>query len=287
MDRTSSRPPDQSGRRCALGGFTLTELLVILAIIALLMAALLPALERARARGREIQCASNMRQIATALLTYASDFKQCFPLNLTIPAPGRLWSDRERIGKYIKDLEPGDPRGVTGPIFTCPADDGGRRSYSMNVWASPKVDASLTTGTKRGEPWKAGSRMRPSTQMILLVETWSYLGPTADGGYMSHPLTGFASMPCRRFGGGGGIIPNRFVGRFGFVNCEIDYSRHRRQRTKALTEPRGDANFAYADGHVASKRHDELVDYRTGRSTLDSWWSALDPLLEGALASGN
>jgi prepilin-type N-terminal cleavage/methylation domain-containing protein/prepilin-type processing-associated H-X9-DG protein len=52
-------------------GFTLVELLVVIAIIALLMAVLLPALNRAREQGKRIVCLSNLRQLTIAWMNYA------------------------------------------------------------------------------------------------------------------------------------------------------------------------------------------------------------------------
>jgi prepilin-type N-terminal cleavage/methylation domain-containing protein len=53
--------------------FTLVELLVVIAIIVLLLAVLLPALQQARAAGKLAVCASNLRQIGTAIQAYAVD----------------------------------------------------------------------------------------------------------------------------------------------------------------------------------------------------------------------
>jgi len=54
-------------------GFTLVELLVVIAIIALLMAILMPALNRARELGRRSVCMGNLKQLVFAWVMYADD----------------------------------------------------------------------------------------------------------------------------------------------------------------------------------------------------------------------
>lgn len=71
------------GRRRTPGGFTLVELLVVIGIIAVLIAMLLPALNKARRQSEAVQCASNMRQIGLAIVIYAdSNDGWLFPPNL-------------------------------------------------------------------------------------------------------------------------------------------------------------------------------------------------------------
>ena len=66
-------------RRSRKSAFTLVELLVVIGIIALLISILLPALNKARRQANTTQCASNMKQIAAAMLNYINDNRGALP----------------------------------------------------------------------------------------------------------------------------------------------------------------------------------------------------------------
>jgi prepilin-type N-terminal cleavage/methylation domain-containing protein len=92
-------------RACRRSGFTLIELLVVIAIIAILAALLFPVFAQVREKGRQTSCLSNLKQLGTAMLMYASDHDGFFP-----PVVGRQpqetrayeWSWLHRIEPYVK-----------------------------------------------------------------------------------------------------------------------------------------------------------------------------------------
>ena len=61
------------GHKKGIEGFTLIELLVVIAIIAILLAILMPALNRVREQGKRAVCLSHLRQLGLVWIMYADD----------------------------------------------------------------------------------------------------------------------------------------------------------------------------------------------------------------------
>ncbi len=74
-------------------GFTLMELLVVIAVIAILAAMLLPALSKSKSRTQTIACLNNLRQLSICWHLYAGDYNDLMVPNDNIAggAPGPSW----------------------------------------------------------------------------------------------------------------------------------------------------------------------------------------------------
>jgi hypothetical protein len=99
----SRGPYDPPGRAPCIGSFTLSVLLVVIAIIAILAALLLPALAKARERGKSIRCVSNVRQLGQAAMLYAGENDDALPWS------HRLWVAPSSTAEVANYFDPDAP----------------------------------------------------------------------------------------------------------------------------------------------------------------------------------
>jgi prepilin-type N-terminal cleavage/methylation domain-containing protein/prepilin-type processing-associated H-X9-DG protein len=95
-----------AGRPCSRRGFSLIEMLLVTAIIAVLVALLLPAVEQCREAARRTQCQNNLSQIAIALTNYEMAFSTLPPgtVNATGPIVNAASPDEYHVSWTVQIL---------------------------------------------------------------------------------------------------------------------------------------------------------------------------------------
>jgi len=122
--------PGMKASRCrgGAGAFTLLELLSVIAVIIVLAALLLPALENVRAQAKRAQCVSRLRQIGVGFQNFAHDHNGQFPMALPASAGGTLEfaaGGRRLAGGFyfsFRHLQALSNELVTPMLLVCPTD---------------------------------------------------------------------------------------------------------------------------------------------------------------------
>lgn len=211
---------------CRARGFTMVELLVVIAVIGMLLALLLPAVQNARASARKTQCSNNLRQVGLAMLMFCHDNNGRFPqTSHTSSVPEQAWL--YTLAPYTESVD---------EIRICPDDPQGderlrrkQTSYVLNAYITNETTAGVTNL----------HRLKATTRTIMLFELADQR-PTDVYTDHVHSFNWFRLSN----------INNKKV--YQELTNEITTKRHL-----------GSAHYLYADGHVATIPDATIQDWAT------------------------
>lgn len=130
--------------------FTLIELLVVIAIIAILASILLPALSKARERGKRAVCMGNLRQAYTAMLTYCSDYDGFVPDPPRYSStPSGVWGNSNCQLSYATSKHANEVNNPTGWYRLIEY-----KYFTYDAGFCPSMDAAA--GYHKAIPWLGG-----------------------------------------------------------------------------------------------------------------------------------
>jgi prepilin-type N-terminal cleavage/methylation domain-containing protein/prepilin-type processing-associated H-X9-DG protein len=214
-------------------GFTIVELMVVIAALAILAAILLPLLTRARELSYRTRCAANLRQLGTAFTLYSQDWAGYWP------CPGGLVGDRS----YWSQSGPGGlnpyvrQRGLKS-VWCCPmlSEWYGKyppRSYSMNSYLRTPSDKEYPTctGILRGVQV---ARITQPSGTILLYEGVPRSTDYTDKAYTEDQV--FYIYRCANWTWARGYYPK--------IVCTIQPGKPWHGRFN---------NYLYCDGHIVAR----------------------------------
>lgn len=212
------------GRVARWQGFTLVELLAVIAILGVLVALASPVVGKARSAAQQSKCLSNQRQIGTALHGYANDHDGEFPP--TTHTTGSFRKERSwifQLADYLEDVD---------AIRVCPADPPKRQQQILKAGATSYVLNDLVF-----DDYEFNRLLKipyPSRTILLFILSESRAPSTTRDHIHGAEWTSWTTA----------------------LN-DIEPDRHR-AGARAPDRMGGSANYLFADGHVENRTAEDF-----------------------------
>ena len=205
-------------------GFTLVELLAVVAVTGVLVCVLVPAVSGGVMAGKRAQCAGNMREIGGAILMYAGENGGALPVTSHSTGDSRV----KVGGQWVNTLEYswiyvlGEYLGDVDRVRVCPADERERQAEILRVRGTSYL---LNDGVFDSEVYgRLQGLAKPGRTAIVFI-SGRPVSRTWDHAHCDEWRT------------------------WGAVVADIAPDRHR-MGARAGNRLKGSANYLYADGHV-------------------------------------
>lgn len=261
-------------------GFTLVELLVVIALIAILAGLLLPALSKAKAKAQSIACVNNISQISKATMMYADDHEgRIMPLWRQLGSPGFsdwvyddttfvvqnaggfFWQDALRVNGYAK----------AGRLFDCPAlkipaaiPVGGSFSFrnTLGIGMNYPEFARIIIAGQPAPPLIRESMVSHPSAAIVFADAGVVTAATrnlgADEWRPAQPKD-----PASNLESGGGVS---------YFRSPSDSGGFAAADSRSLPRHAARCNFGFFDGHTATMRNSK-AGYTLARTAEAALWA--------------
>lgn len=162
-------------------GFTLVELLIVIAIISFLLAIIVPAAGRAKDQSRLIVCRSNLKNLLLGCRAYANDYNSRLPVSGKLHNPHTLLIDKLRSGKYISNEK----------IYFCPSEKKDELKFSPENLAAGNIGyfyfsyseratlSYLSKFLRKDIPWSREITDSMNGETLVFSDAWFSGIPTA------------------------------------------------------------------------------------------------------------
>ncbi|NIA21736.1 MAG: DUF1559 domain-containing protein [Anaerolineaceae bacterium] len=249
--------------------FTLVELLMVVAIIALLLAILMPALSGVFRQGVAVQCGANLHQIGLGLAQYRSQNKGYFPGGRPASSTGAVMNagnGRKIRPRWYVHLWPtmGPPfdepsttdqrQTLDNPAYMCPAvpwDDERNFPYGYNYQFLGNNRNNLA-GTDTINYPVSMNDIKVASRTVVAADS---MGTAADYAEADRQPYSPKSGDFDRYGNHGWTLDPPHLPGGNYVSANPNVSGH---RSSVDARHNGQANVLFADGHIDSMTPEEL-----------------------------